>query len=678
MYNKQKVISLWQKDKFCRRFPNHTTIAEHDIFIQHHSYDVSFPMININNSSMLNIFEEFILKMADLNITEVQKLEELICFKTDFIVFIQNKLSSYGLIDPKTFCITNNGKSYLGKMQQDAEEVTNVCGKVFVNLTNELSSYINIDEIYFDYNESDRKEKIKINVGSKGKVYTLNGDIIKSNTPINKPTSKNIKRNILKYNKTLSSLSIKKEFKSIEINNNFMIDISNSSETVYIHYKLVILDGNVDEVLVSDGFSICDEKLSKYVKEHHKDTVNKLKKSEFNNQIEQNRVTITNLKYHEVVKFLKTPMIVQDTTNLDEINKIKKDNNDLISDYYSAIEWAFYYHLKENLIQEDVMKLLKNLSNKKRKEEILEAANMMNISKIEENQYFFEIDRQDIQKFEDDNSPTMETVISLSIIEAKNNSNSNFYNVTQNYSFFLDFLSKLKVYRNKKSHGNIGYDKSLDNDKIKNMYDKSLKIVKLLLPNYTNNKSNAQDKIDASQSIINADVTLMIKLGEEMFNILENKNKDLLRQSIWFREKKQAMDYFNNIYKLFENYIKQINFELLNLLEEETILSKDLAVEKIISVRKKCPKCFSTVSLPNFNKAKQNKNVTLNSCGLLFFLLTEINDIDLVKIIDVIENIITKRAHGNNVNLLIDEEEFNELDKNIFEVIKILGGILYV
>lgn len=688
MYNSAKVLSLWQKDRFSERFPNYKTIEEINIFIEHNAYDISLPL-TASGISQLNIFEELILRMANFQVTRVERLEELICFKPDFIVFIQNKLVSLDFIEAKTLEITDKGKTYLGELDKQAQKSVNVCGKVFVNLENELSPYVNIDDISYEVSESIKGNYIIINIGTTGDPYTLKGDLIKrksikqndiksskSSQQNIRPSSKSIKQNIIKYNKIYHSLSNKKNMQSINLNNNFPVDVSFSGEKIYIHYKLVILQGNVDEVLVSDGFSICDEKLSKYIKDKHQDTVNKLKKRGAINSSEQSTdIKKTKNKYSEISDSLVAPIAVGEGFNFDEVKVKQQDNQDLASKYYSAVEWALFHHLKEINIKDDVINSVKEISKKDRKMVISKIAKSINLAYVNENEYLFDISKQDIQNFQNYSIPVMETVISLAILEAKSNSNSNFYNLIQKNRFLLKFISELKSFRNPTMHGNTKEDILIEYKKIDEFYANTRKIIKLLLPSYIDKNSTNIVSSNVSQNIINADVKLMKYLGEEIYNTLETKNKELLRQIIWAKEKKQAMQYFNFVYVLFENIIKRLNIDLINLVEPDTELTKDLALKKIDSLKKGCSNNFSKVNDTNFNKAINNKNTTLTSCGLLFCLLIDINDENLIKTIDVIDDIISKRAHGNNVNLVLDAKSLDKIDENIFDVIKILGGI---
>lgn len=678
MYDKPKIVSFWKENPFVAKF-NHIDIFEEvDLFTEVYAYDVMLPIIPLNKSN-LNFFEEAILKFAKISIINSTKIADLLCIEIDLVKFIQNKLFSLGYFS-KTNEITEIGISYLNELSEMKTQISNTYGKVFVEkFTNKLLPYIHIGDIQFeDVSYYSGGNKITVNFGTAGNRERVEGSILKfSNDSLPQLNQISIRKNIIKYNKVCE---FSKELQSLRIDPISMIEISTTPEPMYFHNKIVLQDGDVDSVLISDAFSINIEFLVDAIVKNHREIIDDLKLK--SSSIKENKGVIkanpkNNYYYKEIKKLLNAPGAMGDST--DERKITSSDNNQKLSEYYSAIEWTLHHHLKQHIIDKSVLDLFCTCSVQENISRVSSFAKSMGLIVEDDFNFMFGISSVNIKRYLNGEPPEMQTVLALSIIEAKYNPNSLFHNMIGSEKNFVKFIKNLKPYRDAHSHANIDSKMFIDINQIKLIYEKTVTIINLLLPNYDSYTEIVRNDINNSQDIVNADATLLRELGSEIYNSQDDLTKDLLRKIIIKSNFSsiEPFEYITALSRLIETSLRNVVLDLTNVIKNSFVL--DDVVEYIsTNTGDKCPTSLSTVKPQNFNSALSGKNSTLGGFTLAFVALVhqDITDDNLAQIIKVIDEILRLRRHGNDVNLSVNENKLNDLRKETFKIINLLGDIV--
>lgn len=660
-----KVISLWQNKSFTAHFPAYITMAECDVFIQQKMYDVVIPTIQPRTNE-LNLFEKIILRFSELTIFDTERISELICVEKDLIRFIQNKLINLEYLENNN-TITSKGNDYLSNTRNSKSEIKNVCGKVFINLTNKLSTYIQTNEDAFGQGISCDTQAMVAKIGSAGSECEIYGKVIKGKLENRVIKQRELIKNIFAYNKLCENNSI---FHKLQLDK-YHIDISRTSEEIFLHYKLVILKGNASSFLVSDGFSICDKSLGDYISDNYSQIINELKKKASSRQDIVENTTDNQTEYPEVSKLLTPPE--KKAKTFDEQKDEYSNNNMKLADYYSAVEWSFYHHLKTKVINKALLDSFISGEFEENSERIAIMAKTIGIKKCNDYMKLFKFNSTNIKRFlEKNESPEMQTVVSLAILTAKYETESELHNLIRQNENFLRFISELKSLRDKQSHGGEETEKKTY-DEIYKIYLQVCKIVNVILPGCTNENIQNKSKGDVSQNFINKEVFLIKELGPGLYQQFNSHTKELLHDIVDTSSNNQYR-YILSLSKLLETLLKSVILELSTICTEK-LTTKDEIVNKLIMETGDCPDTLSSVKEYNIKKALECKKATLGAYVLAMIALSELNKDELIIIVGTVDEILTLRGHGNNVNLLVNHKMIKHLRTEVLKTIKIIGGI---
>ena len=109
-----------------------------------------------------------------------------------------------------------------------------------------------------------------------GNPIRIKGKILRQNRADKKKEmlqSSSLRAAIDKYNKIVKE---NVNFDSIEYAQEWAIE-NTSSDDVYFHMQAVVQDGNVDEILVSDGLVVNIDFVNDYIKRNHLDFISVVK-----------------------------------------------------------------------------------------------------------------------------------------------------------------------------------------------------------------------------------------------------------------------------------------------------------------------------------------------------------------------------------------------------------------
>lgn len=503
-------------------------------------------------------------------------------------------------------------------------------------------------------------------------------------------TQEELINNVYLYNSYANNSD---RFKKINLSEEKSIVYKGKYQKILKHYKLVTLKGNSNLTIASDGFCICDDIVMNYIKNKYVNLSNSVIKgaSKIKGNSKKHNKVIMDLNFDNT-KYKEVYMILSDKPrdiggSIEERKEDAMANNQRLVDYYGALEWCLYYYLKDKKLNEKSIVAYKNRTPKENAKKISKLATDIIGDKFKKKVNLFEITKEGIERFEGNNPPEMSTVLSLSILYASENENTTIHNILMNTEI-IDFITKLKNLRNKRSHENkkSNKSKSLDVEALVVIYNKVSEIVNIILPDFDNEiiadyfeikeiKETKEIKDDISEKNTNIETELLGRFNQ-LYDRFDRDTKELLHK-VQDTESKNKNDYILVVSKLLESVLsiairKRKNNSCTGI--KENILN-------IIKIKiGDCPDNLRSVKEDNIYRALKGDTTTLGGYVLAFAFtffdfMETVNSDDLKKIIYICSNVIELRGHGNNVNISLSDEETEILKEQVFDVIKIIGGI---
>lgn len=689
--NRPKVLSLFSNKEHTKYrnynecFSMINVINEKDVFIPCYAYDVNI-YVSKEKNLILDIFEETILRIAScIKINDVQNIAKIICLDKDFVKFVCMRLKEKDYLNDD-YTINEHGKEILNNNKNLTEDVDEIMAQIFtIQFTGEMLPYVHIGEINYEQIDNYSKNKITIICGSQGNPSKVVGNHLydesnNSNSPnLDRFTIQNLIRDYNKFAKN------SKNFELIAMNEKYGIIAQKNYKTeILLHSKLILQNGNIDNIIVSDGFLMNSVKLQKYIESNHSELIQELLKSSNEINCLSNDNTFINMqaeKYSSLYKLLN--MKINNGSTKDEILNKEIIKKQIIINTYSALEWALYTHLKENPIFN--MSLYKAKSVSDNFQIILKYASQLKIDTEEKYQYLLKsMDKSKIIAFEKQSIASMYTLLPLTIIQAIEDSSSRFYNVISEFPDLLQYIHNIKSYNDTFKHS-TQKDLSISDIEVKELNSRAIKFIELLLPNFCINKDsftidNPLDNV--SQKRINAEVSLSEELGWEVFQKLNvNIKNELIQISSdkKLSELPSIIDYILILSKVLETLISSANKIFYDVKAPTTKIESLNIIDLEFSTNLIQNKVFNTISDKFYQNATNEKSSTLGAIALVYLakvgiskkkdIIQHIKDIDFIS---TIEKIIVLRGHGNNINLVIDNTELKNLRKNVFEIIKFI------
>ena len=339
-----KTISLFENERYRKRFPQVPSLYEADYFLQFNGYEVYLPSI-FNSNERLNIFELSVLRLLELGKFTVEELGDELClrsqnssgsFNYDLVKFICRRLSGMGLLDENNQ-ITEEGRAALGKSESASQELS----PYLLLVTRDTQE---IFPMFFPnkYRKTGELEKplVRLTFGSTGKARELKGRVIFVKEQMRRPqtlTQNQLRDTLRRFNRARSKKLIVPTSEHIA---------STFSEPICLHVKAVLQDGNVDYLVVSDGLKHHSEFLREYVERNLKGILLHLKENASKVQaIRAESKDVENKKYPEVREAMKKQSAQGD--NVDSRSKAAELEKETVGKLVKAIEWALQYHLRK-------------------------------------------------------------------------------------------------------------------------------------------------------------------------------------------------------------------------------------------------------------------------------------------------------------------------------------------
>ena len=678
---KPKVISLFQTERYENRFLNVPIIGRAvDVFVECLSYDIEIP-VNVAKARELDLFEEAILRMIKLKKCSANDLSSILCLEKDLVKFIIIRLIENGLLNDET-TISQKGIELLSYQSELKKEVEYVYGKIFViKQTGLILPYIHVGEFQSEAVDDSNASTITIGFGSAGQYRTIKGKRIKCSDYEN--AQKNLSANVVKKTiNTFNNIAANRSQEQINLSNEYGL-INSQGGNIYFHMKAAVQEGNVDSLIISDGFVPNIDGMLDYFQKYHADIVGDIKSKAIvmDTTTEESDHSVNNHnKYKEVYQYYESakqhiPDIDYENASKDVRDKLNENKKQVIIDSYYAMEWVLYYHLKSHQLSEGLLSLLKKRSVHKNCETIIELAKKIGIRNAEKyKNLFMHLDGNKIEGVFKYNSPKLYVCLPLAIAEASENSSSNVHSIVHNDSNILGFMNALNQYSALR-HDTEAEVIDIDATEV---LRKAEKIIIALLPDFIiSDTVKTQSTDNVSQLKLIGQISLEKALGSLLYYSM---NEGLRNEWLKISPDKKGhtlpdlREYIEILYRIVQEELKKANSELIN----KNILSQEDAENKCASrYANQLPKSFTKIKSVNYSKALKCEGSTLGAEALVYYAHIEdeyIEQLNNQGFIGLIDKIISLRGHSDLLVLNETESSLNALRDKTITLSKLIGG----
>lgn len=681
---KPKVISLLKTDKANNLFLNAPILGRPtDVFVQCASYDLKLP-VNVQETRVLDIFEETILRMLRLKKCSASELADIICLEKDLVNFIIIRLMEKGLLEDK-YTLSDAGKNQLDLQESLRKEVEYQTAKIFIaNGCDIILPYIHIgvflSEDIVDFSPSG----ITLGFGSTGDQKRVTGTCIREKKDGNKMAilpQVTIKNAIKKYNR----LANKRKRPGIVLAGEYGIE-STRGEDIYFHMQMAVQNGNSEELMVSDGFVSNIDGIFEYINATNPDLVMYVQSKAVQmdmeeKQVEGSRQQTFNGKYPEVVRYCrdieKYLYKISDESSLDDIKQTDEDKRQIITNCYSMLEWAFHYLSLKYLMSDSLLQMFKRQKTYENFDTINNLARKIGMGDLEGYQNLF--NHFDGRKAEmiyqrpRDTIPTMQMALPLCIIEASECDDSEFRKlITQDHRLiaFINHIGKMAADFRHDSTAKV------ENIKTEEIRDHAVRIITTVLPDIQLKKGDVSVNEHVSNERLKAIVSCEKVLGSMLYSSLDEGIQADFRKISPDKNSTQlpaAYEYVQILYRILQTvfYEEGVKYVDAKWLSKDECIRKN---EEILGT--KLPKSLATVKKDRYNAARRGLKATLGAHFLI--LIPNLSDeVELLKeqdVLGVVSKILDYRKHANNISLMVSDQDLSDLREKVINVIKILGG----
>lgn len=681
---KPKVISVFKTDHFECRFLNIPMMGKPvDFFLECRSYDLEIP-VNGKVKKELDIFEETVLRMVQLKKCSIDELADILCLKKDLVNFILIRLKENGLLENNQI-ISEKGKTLLDAQARLRTEVETVQGKLFlIKKTGLIFPYIHIGEFQSENVDDFDSSSITLGYGSAGNYKRVKGRCLR-NSDFERRLDSVLDTGIVKKSiKTYNKLAAAKNESKIDLCEEYGIS-SSVSENVYFHLQAVVQEGNVDEVMFSDGFVSNIDGILDYVRQENPDLLNSIKSRAIDMTLSAEggeRKVYRSQKYQEIYRLYENayghlPEIEYEDATVDERKEINEGKKQIVIDCYYMLEWGFYYYTLKNRLSEEMLNLIKSRSFRANAKTITQFANNIGFQYASVcSNLFSHIDRNKIYSVYNYHSPKLYVCLPLAIAEAKENSNSDIHILVQKDRSALRFINYLN-----ENCGDLRHDSESDaiDMNAAEILQETKKILSIIISDLRLGETDiARDGMSAiSQSRLLGQVSLEKKLGSIFLSTMSSGlRNDWLKISPdkLGKQLPYAREYVEILYRILQAELSEANTEFSGKHRK----TKDDALS-ILAQRHtgRIPKSFNNVGKEFYMQAAHEEKSTLGAEALVYIsnvnepVAEKLNQLNYVSILD---RVISLRGHGNMVALNETEQSLNSLRDDVIKLSRVIGG----
>ena len=230
-------------------------------------------------------------------------------------------------------------------------------------------------------------------------------------------------------------------------------------------------------------------------------------------------------------------------------------------------------------------------------------------------------------------------------------------------------------------HGDLAHQTftlEVNKGRNKEIFDLLIDFVTNLQPDFEF-VENGTEKIgrrisQVSQNKLNAEVSLSKRLGAMYFyNILPKSIKEE-----WILVSPDKVDYpepaeyFDILYRIMQDTL----YYALKDIRKNPQLDKTAIISKL-QERGIVSKCFDSVNDAFVGQILMNENSTLGAVAMVYLYYQNDNVIETLQeanFVNIIENLVRLRKHGNNVALSVNIQVLNGIRDNMLDIVKLIGG----
>lgn len=451
--------------------------------------------------------------------------------------------------------------------------------------------------------------------------------------------------------------------------------------------QMAVQAGNIDELIVSDGFVSNIDGLFAYIKEMNPDLVMRVQgkavqMSTDNKSEEENQTKIFTGKYPEVVKYCrdmnKNIRVTSDDSSLDDIRQKNEDKRQAAINCYSMLEWAFYYLALKYPMSDMLLQLFKSQNTYENFETIKNLARRIGINNLDEYRILFSSfdghKAEMIYRNPSEITPTMQAALSMAIISASEYQESELKQLLS-----IDHLSLSFIYELGSIAGDLRHDSlaTIDDIKIEEMSSHAIRIIKTILPDISLSRDSTPESSHVSNERLEATVSCEKALGSLLYNSLDDGlQADFRKISPDKNEKElpEPYEYVQILYRILQTSF----FEESKGLSKFKGRSKEDSINKIESKLKiKLPKSITTVNETRYNAAKNGMKATLGAQFLFLFPYLDEERLKRLKehdVVTLVDKVLVYRKHANDIALMVSNEELSKMRECVINTLKILGG----
>ena len=218
----------------------------------------------------------------------------------------------------------------------------------------------------------------------------------------------------------------------------------------------------------------------------------------------------------------------------------------------------------------------------------------------------------------------------------------------------------------------------IDKRRNKEIYDLLIDFITILQPDYggvaSNEAKNRRVLSQISQDKLNAEVSLSKRLGAlYYYNLLPETIKEewilVSPNKVHYPE---AAEYFDILYRIMQDTL----FYALKDIRKNPQLCKSKILSKL-KEKGVVSNSFDTVNEVFVAQILMNENGTLGANAMVYLYYQKDNVVDElknVKFVQIIEQLVQLRKHGNNVALNVNTRDLNKIRDNMLDIVKLIGG----
>ncbi len=669
------VISLFADPEVWNVFPKDKILQSKDAFLKCDSYDVYLPILD-GAEKELNVFEETILRLAELNRIDMEKACQQLCLPSDFVHVILEHLRYKEYID-EDGRISERGRNYFGKGEENVKPRDNLqirpCRVLVLKQTGEIMSqfFPAVDKI--GIRAELEKRKMTISYGSLGKPERVQGPIW---TPKkgerrlrNRIRQEEILRMVQEYNR-------QNPLNKVRLSTSDAIEIG-MFEEVYLHVKMILQRGMINAVIVSDGRSFVNGVATQYAQKEQQEAIQALRKSAERNIHIGKKAAVTFGKYSEVHSAMEQLVPVPEGESVDAImQRAQIRSNNLIS-MHSALEWACAYVLRKWKISPRFLRSFQAGTSKQNQKILLRIATELGFSvEKDEESLLAGLDDLSMRQYQNCD-PNLRAVLPLMIVSAKENSSCSLRKVAREMPHIFHMFKRLSDTKTLR-HGNEKQEDDFND--YESIAIELRKFLKLALPDYAteDTRNLAVEQDDSSDIRLHAEENVDRLLGRAVYERFGDYMQSDIRELALTADAQNEMEpvrFVDCLYKVEESYLRS-HTEAIRVFERN---QKKELLQYLISVAREkqsdyeMPIELSTVGDNFIEMVVRHKNGTLGAYTLVFFgnlAESRLNGLDLPFILQMIAETLRYRKHGNNVCLQLTKEKMDAMRDEVFAVLK--------